>query len=171
MQSVVGDAGKENDENGDEMSDIVQNESEQILPGNVKSHSNQTQVEETHSQQLQPILGETDNENNSVEEEIVQKNVFETVQVEREESLAIGGLFNGASAIEAIRANLCPHEKAVINENGQVLITTFYKCDDEEVECTYVYGEKTIPLNPEYTVKLNDPLSGNIPFRENVSLI
>lgn len=38
---------------------------------------------------------------------------------------------------------------------------------DDSLEMQYIYGETPTPRNPQYVVKMNDPISGNIPFKEN----
>lgn len=108
------------------------------------------------------------------------KNSFTPVQVDNDESLAIDGLFNASENIgsnDAIDANsdvspslenviLSANETASINSKGQVVVTRIV---DKDVECVYIYGERPVPLAPFYHIKLNDLVSGNIPFKENVS--
>lgn len=52
-------------------------------------------------------------------------------------------------------------------EDGKTLITKVIVMGD--LEMTYTYGEKPKPLQPLYQVKMNDAISENIPFKENVS--
>lgn len=57
------------------------------------------------------------------------------------------------------------NETAIFVEDGRIEI----KCViDEECELKYILGEPLIPKTPGYTVKLNDPISENFPFKENV---
>lgn len=56
-------------------------------------------------------------------------------------------------------------EKVTVCENGQIKITQFI---DEEVEMTYIHGQKLQAMKDRFQVKMNDPLSGNLPFQENV---
>lgn len=51
-------------------------------------------------------------------------------------------------------------------KNGKIVVT---KMLDNGLEMTYTYGEKPVPLAPLYNVKINDVISGNVPFKENVS--
>lgn len=156
----------------DAVEQTVAENSENCEPHNEESHSVQNRVDENPpDQQLQSDSGMTANENSAAENiqpEVVGKNIFEAVQVEVDEASAFGDLFNGAAAIEAIRANLDASEKATINEKGQIEITKYF-ADLDDIECTHVYGQIPVPRNPEYTVKLNDSVSGNIPYKENVS--
>lgn len=50
-------------------------------------------------------------------------------------------------------------------KDGKIVVTR--KLDDS-FEMEYIYGETPTPHDPQYVVKINDPLSGNIPFKENV---
>lgn len=49
-------------------------------------------------------------------------------------------------------------------KDGKIVVTR--KLDDS-LEMQYIYGETPTPRNPQYVVKMNDPISGNIPFKEN----
>lgn len=51
----------------------------------------------------------------------------------------------------------------------QVLITQNINYEGEEIEISYVSGQKLRPIINSALVKVNDPLSGNLPFQENVS--
>lgn len=51
--------------------------------------------------------------------------------------------------------------------NGGVLKVT--KKYDGDCEITYTYGEKITPKRPAFEIKVNDSISMNIPFKENVS--
>lgn len=61
--------------------------------------------------------------------------------------------------------SLSPGE-SVIRENGVLKVTKKY---DEDCEITYIYGVKLTPKIPLFEIKVNDPISMNIPFKENVS--
>lgn len=141
-----------------------------------ENSSNQNQVNENASQlsdmNALNIMNDVMARSDIAETE--EKSTFEPVQVEQEELSAFGNLFNGAAAMEAIRANLGPDEKATVNSDGKIVITKLFPDDvdsDDDVECTYIFGEKPTPRNPEYSVKQNDPVSGDIPFKENVSFV
>lgn len=56
---------------------------------------------------------------------------------------------------------------------GRTMITKTYYENEEEAEpiqMTYELGAVVKPIDVGYQVKLNDPLSGNMPYRENVRL-
>lgn len=90
---------------------------------------------------------------------------FEPVQVENTDSAAFNAVFN---TVDTLTKNLAPDEEATVNANGQIEIT---KRIDEDLECTYVYGEKSIPRDLQYKINLNDVVSGITPFKENVCLL
>lgn len=56
------------------------------------------------------------------------------------------------------------NEKAEFRD-GKIIVT---KLVDNDLEMMYTYGEKPNALQPLYQVKLNDAVSENIPFKENV---
>lgn len=51
----------------------------------------------------------------------------------------------------------------------QVRITQTINYEGEEIEISYVSGQKLRPIINSALVKVNDLLSGNLPFQENVS--
>lgn len=91
-----------------------------------------------------------------------KKPSFGPVQVESNDSSAFNHLFDTAQAA----LNLSPSEKASFNSEGLLEITKKY---DEDLECTYVYGKIPMPRQDGYKVKLDDCVTGTIPFKENVS--
>lgn len=52
-----------------------------------------------------------------------------------------------------------------VNEGQERVVVNF----DDGMEMSYVLGTTIKPIDPGYQVKLRDLLSGNIPFRQNVS--
>lgn len=108
------------------------------------------------------------------------KNSFTPVQMNGDESLAIGDIFNatenvGSNGATDANADVSPsienvilsaNETASINSKGQIVVKQIV---DEDLECVYIYGERPVPLAPFYHIKLNDLVTGNIPFKENVS--
>lgn len=62
---------------------------------------------------------------------------------------------------------LAKNEQAAINEKGQIEIT---RTVDDDCEIKYIYGEELSPKDDGPQIKINDIISGNIPFRANVSL-
>lgn len=57
--------------------------------------------------------------------------------------------------------------KVAKKKDGKIYITQKI---DNDLEMTYVYGEKPKALAPLYQIKINDVISANIPFKENVSM-
>lgn len=68
-----------------------------------------------------------------------------------------------ANRIAAI--SLGCNEKAEM-EDGKIIVT---KILDNSLEMKYTYGEELKPRDPLYTIKMNDVISGNLPFKENVN--
>lgn len=67
--------------------------------------------------------------------------------------------------LSSVISLLAENEKATVNENGKVEIT---RTVDSDCELSYIWGETPIPKPQFYEVKLNDIISGNIPFRQDV---
>lgn len=111
------------------------------------------------------------------------KDIMPNVEMGEEEFLAIENVFNDncddGSLSDAIDENsihsentvqqvpqihLSPGERAFL-DGGILKVTKKYP----GCEITYTYGEKFAPKVPMFEVKLNDIISMNIPFKENVS--
>lgn len=59
--------------------------------------------------------------------------------------------------------------KMVKMDNGQIQVTQTLYDDDGEIEMTYIQGQDLRPKKRDkYQMKVNDALSGNLPFQENV---
>lgn len=105
------------------------------------------------------------------------KNGLATVEMDADDENAINDLFGGQEndSVEADEDNapvdlianisLEHNEKAEAN-NGKIIVT---KTLDDSLEMVYTYGEQPRPLAPLYNVKINDVISANFPFKENVS--
>lgn len=118
----------------------------------------------TSSEELRIFGNDNDNQNGAILGNDSEKPQFEPVHVDDDDSCAFNDLFDVPS-ISTI--NLEPNERAVANANGQIEIT---KSLGDGEECTYIYGILPVPRDLIYEVKLNDLLTGNIPFKENVSI-
>lgn len=108
------------------------------------------------------------------------KSSFTPVRMDSDESVAIGDIFNATENVVSNEANnanadvspslenvvLSANETARINSKGQIVVKRIV---DDDLECVYIYGERPVPLAPFYHIKLNDLVTGNIPFKENVS--
>lgn len=143
--------------------DTVENEIITIVPMEPQltenSEQNQADVNSSNGDGVNAIPNETGSELISAE----AKNTFEPVQVESDDSSAFCNLFTDAAIAGVI---LCEGETAAVNEKGQIEIT---KTFDDGMVCKYIHGQVLIPKDPELTVKINDPVTANIPYRENVS--
>lgn len=73
---------------------------------------------------------------------------------------------NQDQTLSMIQSKLAADEVAKMNAKGQIEVT---KTVADDCQITYVYGETPVPKNPLYEVKLNDLVSGNLPFRENAN--
>lgn len=62
---------------------------------------------------------------------------------------------------------LAQNEKAKLNECNQIEVTRTLSSD---CEFSYIWGESLMPKQSVYEVKLNDIISDNIPFRQDVSI-
>lgn len=110
------------------------------------------------------------------------KNVFPPVELNDIDSAAMDNLFNNSiddDLVDTVAAensgrtdinqlhdlNLASNERAALNEKGQIEIT---RVSDDDCAITYIHGETLVPKNPLFEVKVNDLLTGNIPFKENV---
>lgn len=114
------------------------------------------------------------------------KDYLPSVVMNSEDSLALNSLFNVDSSAEKTYDNvtqptensnqndfrfkhlkLARNEKANINANGVIEVTRIV---DSDCVVTYIYGQDIIPVNVGPEVKIKDVISGNIPFKSNVSV-
>lgn len=79
----------------------------------------------------------------------------ENNQYDSDDELASGGL-DGIV--------LGKNEKATVR-NGKIIVT---KRVDKDLEMVYTYGERPRALKSLNQEKINDSISGNIPFKQNV---
>lgn len=96
------------------------------------------------------------------------KHNLDPVNIHADDEIAIRSLFsdpksNDASADSIAAVSLGSGETAKIKD-GKIVVTQ--KLDDS-MEMSYVYGETPTPLKPLYEIKINDLVSGNIPFKAN----
>lgn len=136
----------------------------------------------------------TDNRSDSVQMPIAQdinvsmnvKNPFAPHEIDETDADAISDVFNldkigdntidsasievaqngSTEQLSAVKAMLDANESAVMNENGQIEVK---RTVDPDIELSYIWGENPVPKEPVFEVKINDIISGNIPFKENVS--
>lgn len=103
------------------------------------------------------------------------KHILMPVNMDEEDELAIRSLFgdqempveandnDNTSADSIGTISLACDETATIVD-GKIAVTRKLA---EGLEMTYIFGETPTPLAPMYAVKINDSISGNIPFHEN----
>lgn len=116
-------------------------------------------------------------------DEVDEKYNFPAVQIDADDVLMIAQLFDENSNVgeaneeENVESNeeecgmlakiqLEENEKANIRD-GKIIVTKFI---DDESEMMYTYGEQPKIYPPMYQLKMNDGLSENIPFQENVNI-
>lgn len=110
---------------------------------------------------------ELENEFIACDEETDPKFSLPAVDVDLEDQLMMTALFDNDSdgATDALKSiQLEMDEKAEVRD-GKIIVT---KTFDNDLEMVYTYGEKPKALQPFYRIKLNDAISENIPFKENV---
>lgn len=112
--------------------------------------------------------------NESVDQEA--KNIMPDVELGSEESHAIESVFSDDDNDDASSSmNINPRPiilsagETSFYENGVLKIKKIYG-DEDDCEIVYVYGEQLKPRVPTFQIKINDIISKNIPFKENVSL-
>lgn len=97
------------------------------------------------------------------------KPIMQNVEMAEEEVTAIEDVFDdcddSASNQHTTEVNLSSDETAFWADG---VLKVKKKCN-EDLEMTYNYGEKFVPKIPAFEVKINDLISMNIPFKENVS--
>lgn len=123
---------------------------------------------------------------NTSENDVQAKHILLAVDVDADDELALNHLFdddgtNMSNSNESDGNNelnsreqpvsgalagivLEENEKADV-QNGKVIIT---KEMADDLQMIYTFGETPRPLLPLYNVKMNDIISGDIPFKENV---
>lgn len=156
----------------------VQNETsvENLVDQGIENElGNSNQTNSIMDQQLEPVVDgavtETEIENDEA------KNSF-VVQMADDDSFAIDGLFSdsdrrnvdddGLVSPSLANIRLAANQTAAINSKGQIEITEII---DANLTCKFIYGKRLIPLAPFYNVKIGDLVSGDIPFKENVSAL
>lgn len=111
---------------------------------------------------------ELDNESIACAEETDPKFSLSAVDVDLEDQLMMTALFDADGATDALKGiQLEEDEKAEVCD-GKIIVT---KTFGNDLEMVYTYGEKPKALQPLYHIKLNDAISENIPFKENVCTI
>lgn len=140
----------------------------------------QIESENTVEHSFEPVddeIPETDmdqiNTGRNVESDV--KHTLHTVQMDERDETAINTVIENhadvitetheSDSIEQIK--LAADEKAEM-KNGNVMIT---KTFDDDLQMTYTFGKNLHALQPLYNIKMNDIISDNIPFKENVRRI
>lgn len=103
------------------------------------------------------------------------KNTFQPLIINEVDVEAMGTVFNLDDSNGLIAPNelstviplLAQNEKAKLNECNQIEVTRTLSSD---CEFSYIWGESLMPKQSVYEVKLNDIISDNIPFRQDVSI-
>lgn len=116
-------------------------------------------------QEEQALVEPANSESNDIDE---MKCVMPNVDLDEADSMAILDVFNDES-VDDVHVDEAPDLHLVettFEEGGVLKIKRVY---DEDCEMIYPHGVKLMPKPPLYSVKSNDPISMNIPYKENVS--
>lgn len=156
---------------------VVANESSIVDRAN--NRNSDSESEATIGNELEPS-GATYDQNaiqNEIEQadELETKHTLPTVCMDEVDELALGLLIDVNSEIESTSAEqpaadllksivLKDNETAVVKA-GKIIVT---KQISSDLEMMYTYGETPRVLPESYQTKLNDSISGYIPFKENV---
>lgn len=103
------------------------------------------------------------------------KHVLKPVNMHADDENAIRNLFgdhgqsveandNNDLSADSIATVSLSHGETAEMIDGKIIVTR--KLDDS-LEMAYTFGETPTPLKPQYKIKINDLISGNIPFKEN----
>lgn len=105
------------------------------------------------------------------------KHILPAVHLDEADNLALNDMYEDDCGIVSTsehdtsnllaRTVLQPDETAEII--GDKVVVT--KKISNDLQMVYTYGEEPRPLAPLYQTKLNDPVSGNIPFKENLCVL
>lgn len=119
-------------------------------------------------QEEQALVEPANLESNDIDE---VKCYMPNVELNEIDSLAISDVFNDEPQDEAhdieYESTVLHSIETTFEERGVLKIKRVYS---EDCEMIYPHGVKLMPKDPLYSVKLNDPISMNIPYKENVSL-
>lgn len=131
---------------------------------------NDNEVESENSTETSKEQNDAGSTANGVED---MKYSLPTVQMDSGDEMAINSLFDESSGNESFELNESSGPNGlVLGENE----TAEKKGDTYEITrilgnglaMIYTYGEKLNALQPLYQIKVNDIISENIPFKENV---
>lgn len=188
---VIGDGFAQNDTSNvpDEQSETNQTDhSEEHVIGNISAQNNgdnllnESQQHETESEKSNDSSTQKDTEQNDIgnpaaeNSEADVKHSLQSVQMDAGDEMAISCLFgdntnvstqsdgHAASGVSPLSLVLGDGETAE-ERDGKIIITKLFEND---LEMTYTYGETPKALRPLYQIKINDIISANIPFKENV---
>lgn len=103
------------------------------------------------------------------------KHVLPTIHVDPADETAISDVFGSDANANVDENNSCTTLSTITLEsnetakirNGKIIAT---KAIDGDLTMVYTYGEKPCVMQPLYHIKLNDSISENIPFKENVRI-
>lgn len=135
---------------------------------------NANEVDELHQNTNDDEAGTSEEPHPNDDSGIDAKNALAVVEMNEEDEFAINDLFcdqenaadeSNAHANMISELTLAHDEKAEVID-GKVVVT---KTLDDSLEMVFVHNETPKPLAPLYNVKMNDAISGDLPFKENVS--
>lgn len=69
---------------------------------------------------------------------------------------------------DSLRSQMVKSVNTAMLEDGEILVTTTIDDSGDEIEISYIHGQKICPKISRYQIKVNDALSATLPFQENV---
>lgn len=146
--------------------DFVLIEPRSSIIHNTPRNVNSDIVHEEPEQEEQDLVNQSTDESLPFEE---AKYIMPNVELDDTDMLEISHVFHDEQTNDQ-QARICTSElndnESIFLENGVMKIK---KVVDDDCEMVYTYGTKIVPY-VGFEVKLNDPVSMNIPFNENVSI-
>lgn len=103
------------------------------------------------------------------------KDSLQLVQLDASDGMAISYLFDNNANVSAqldehAASSASPElvlgvDETAIERDGKIIVTKLF---DQDLEMIYTYGQTPKALRPLYQIKINDIISANIPFKDNV---
>lgn len=157
-------------------SSVAQNNEIEIAVANNDSSVDEPQLR--NESDLNGGTSDSSNSNNEIANGTDSKFSLPEVNIDADDLAMMSILFNGNTNLgdstgtneedsDIASIQLEENEKAECRD-GKIIVT---KVIDNELEMTYTYGERLNVKPPLYEVKMKDPISENLPFKENVRCI
>lgn len=153
----------------------------------MRPNANQLNTDEDiSSEEIEKDLNEetngigTGNDENEISASDVAEDVkdpLSMINLGAPESAAFDNIFDDTDDTDdELELNASQQSEHEVEQSTEIMHTSpggterTTKILDDDLEITYEVGAVVLPMNPAFQVKSNDILSGNIPFKENVSV-